>query len=450
MTRVLVLTADVLRVKMAGPAIRAWEISRELSKNHEVRLVSVSGVPAERSSDDFEVHSIWKDRFLRPQVSWADVVIVQGMITTEFPWILRTPVKLVVDLYDPMHLEMLEQTVGVPLKARFHMVSAINDTLNVQISRADFMMCASQKQKDFWLGQLMANGRLNPYTYDHSGTLESLLAVVPFGLSSEEPSQSHHGLLGAIPGVERNDEVIIWGGGIYNWFDPLTLIRAMVLVVEQRPQARLFFMGSGHPNPDVPQMSIAREAYMLAKELGLLDSTVFFNEGWVPYEDRANFLLDAKVGVSTHKIHLETEFSFRTRILDYLWSNLPIISTAGDGFAQIVESRGLGRVVSEGNVCELADAILEILRDDELRAAIRSRVAEVAIAFRWDAVLRPLVAFVDCPRHAPDRFVKKRIWHATRTTRAFTSSIRHSRIHPLYKFIRRLYNKARKSLGLAA
>src|SRR5664280_3299763 len=46
-----------------------------------------------------------------------------------------------------------------------------------------------------------------------------------------------------------------------------------------------------------------------------------------PYTERSDHLLDADVGVSTHFDHVETEFSFRTRILDYLWTGLPIVAT---------------------------------------------------------------------------------------------------------------------------
>ena len=62
---------------------------------------------------------------------------------------------------------------------------------------------------------------------------------------------------------------------------------------------------------------------------------MFFNEGWVDYDDRQNYLLESDIGVSTHLDHIETAFSFRTRILDYLWASLPIVATAGDSFADI-------------------------------------------------------------------------------------------------------------------
>ena len=54
-----------------------------------------------------------------------------------------------------------------------------------------------------------------------------LLAVVPFGIQEDPPVQRRHGIRGATPGIGPDDKVILWGGGIYNWFDPLSLIRAV-------------------------------------------------------------------------------------------------------------------------------------------------------------------------------------------------------------------------------
>ncbi len=41
---------------------------------------------------------------------------------------------------------------------------------------------------------------------------------------------------------------------------------------------------------------MAVDARRLADELGLTDKHVFFNEEWVAYDDRQNYLLDADVG----------------------------------------------------------------------------------------------------------------------------------------------------------
>ena len=194
----------------------------------------------------------------------------------------------------------------------------------------------------------------------------------------------------------------MWGGGVYNWFDPLTLIRAVATLRDRRPKLRLYFLGMKHPNPEVPQMRMATEAMALSDELGLTGNRVFFNHDWVPYEQRADWLLDADVGVSTHLDHVETAFSFRTRVLDYLWAGLPIVCTAGDAMGELVADHALGAAVPPGDVDALANAIDELLSDDAARAEAAAAVRKVAPSFNWSRALAPLVAFCAAPRRAPD------------------------------------------------
>jgi len=52
--------------------------------------------------------------------------------------------------------------------------------------------------------------------------LEKLLTVVPFGVSDDPPRRTRTALKGVVPGIGADDHVILWGGGVYNWLDPLT------------------------------------------------------------------------------------------------------------------------------------------------------------------------------------------------------------------------------------
>lgn len=248
---------------------------------------------------------------------------------------------------------------------------------------------------------------MNPLVYDEDESLSSLIGVVPFGIEDAPPTQTKHAVRGSIPGIGMDDKVVIWGGGIYNWFDPLTLIRAIDRLKERRTDIRLVFMGTKHPNPGVPDMKVAWEAQELARELGLTDQHVFFNSGWVPYNERADFLLDADLGVSTHFEHIETQFSFRTRILDYLWASLPVVATDGDTFAPLIRDKGLGRVVPAGDVDALADALEVLLYDPAAHAAARDQVRVFAEGYRWSRTLAPLVDFCRSPRRAPDLAVER-------------------------------------------
>ena len=149
-------------------------------------------------------------------------------------------------------------------------------------------------------------------------------------------------------------------------------------------------------------MRVAYETQQLARDLGIEDSIVFFNRDWVEFDDRHNFLMDADVGVSTHLDHIETEFSFRTRILDYLWASLPIVATDGDSFSAITRDEGIGEVVAPGDVDGLERALERMLSDPEAAQACRENIEQLAPYYRWSACLEPLVEFCRAPRRAHD------------------------------------------------
>jgi GT2 family glycosyltransferase/glycosyltransferase involved in cell wall biosynthesis len=397
--RIVVATGDVLEPKMAGPAIRAWHMARALAREHDVQLVSTQ--EATLTHPDFPVRAV-DERELAQLEAWCDVVVFQGNLMRQHPVLRNTDKILVTDIYDPFHLEVLEQARGLQPSGRLLAVQSSTDVLNEQLRRGDFFLCASEKQRDFWLGQLAAVGRINPATYDRGENLEDLLAVAPFGVSEDPPRHTRSVLRGVVPGIGDDDKIVLWGGGIYNWFDPLTLLRAVDKLRRRLPQVRLFFLGLTHPNPQVGEMKMAHDAVALAHELGLVGTHVFFNEDWVDYGDRQNYLLEADIGVSTHLDHVETEFSFRTRLLDYLWASLPIVATAGDSLAGLIETRDIGIAVPAGDVDALEAALFRILDDEAFHASCRAAIERVAPDYRWSKVLEPLLEFCRAPVRAPD------------------------------------------------
>lgn len=196
--------------------------------------------------------------------------------------------------------------------------------------------------------------------------------------------------------LKPNDKLLIWGGGIWNWFDPLTLISALKILSQKRDDIKLVFMGIIHPNAAVvPAMSMAVEARNLAKTFGLVGKTVFFNETWIPYEERENYLLEADVGVSSHFAHLETRFSFRTRLLDYIWTGLPIIATQGDVFAEFIEKHQIGLTVKPNDSHELARAIERMVDYPEEIRKMKKNIEQVKSQFYWENVIEPIKNMID-------------------------------------------------------
>ena len=276
---VAVVTVDVVAERMAGPAIRAFEMARHLSGEHHVRLVSLKAT--DLVVPGFEIVHAATDTDLRAVESWADVLVIQGVTMNLHPFIEDAVTPIVVDLYDPYHFELLEVHSDLPLPeaegANTHAVA----TIIQQLRRGDFFLCATEKQRDLWLGHLAAVGRVNPAVYRADNTLRSLVDVVPFGLSSVPPRRTGPALRGVVDGIGPDDKIVLWAGGIYSWFDPLTLIRAVDVVRRSVHDVRLVFMGTGHPNPEVTEMDVAREAPASA-ELGPSSATCSSSTGGCP------------------------------------------------------------------------------------------------------------------------------------------------------------------------
>jgi GT2 family glycosyltransferase/glycosyltransferase involved in cell wall biosynthesis len=398
---ILVITSDAVTERMAGPAIRAWNMADVLAGEHDVRLITLNP-HSDPPPAAFDVRYLHESK-VDPEVAWADIVIMQGHVLEQVPQ-LKTGKKIVVcDIYDPMHLEQLEQGKDLTDARRAHVVEVVTEVLSNQLLRGDFFLCASDRQRHFWLGHLAAIGRLTPTLYDSDPSVKSLLAVAPFGLSAKPPQRTGPGPRESIPGIGGGDKLVIWAGGIYNWFDPLTLLHAMDRLRHKHPDAKLLFLGMRHPNPDVGEMDMAGKTRGLAQRLDLVGRNVFFNETWVPYEQRQNWLLDADCGVTTHFEHVETTFAFRTRVLDYLWSGLPIVTTAGDSFADLVERERLGVVVPAEDPDALAAALESVLYDEDFVKSCRDRIELVRERYTWETVLAPLTEFCRNPRPAADR-----------------------------------------------
>jgi glycosyltransferase involved in cell wall biosynthesis len=223
------------------------------------------------------------------------------------------------------------------------------------------------------------------------------------------------------PKIAGDDRLIIWSGGMWDWLDPLSLIRAMKILQPNHPELKLYFMGTRHPNPILKGMEMPERAMELSKELGLFDQTVFFGD-WAPYDERQSYLLEADLSVITHPDTIETHFSYRTRLLDCLWAKIPVVVSEGDTFADLVVQEGLGVTVpstpmktvgytqsktanGEGQGDEakaLAQGIEKVLREIQ-KGGYRDNFERVRERFRWGRTAQPLIAFCQEPSMAVDK-----------------------------------------------
>lgn len=404
--RVTLICNTVIGPKMASPGIRFVEFCKVLNDYFTVTLaIPPYAQAASRPADlqpDFEIQRCKTGRELKKSALAADVIITFGGNLSIYPFLSQLGKPLVVDLYSPLLFEGLQKHADRELYDQHLVFEGQRGIHTEQIRAADFVICASERQRDLWLGWLSALGRVNPHTYRHDPTLARLIDIVPFGLAAQSPVHDRQVLKGVYKSIGLNDKVILWGGGIWPWLDAPGLIKAVAMISDDHPEIKLFFLGVQSPNPFTTGMASAGEAIKLSQELGLYDRQVFFNE-WAPYEQRHNYLLEADLGASLHHDHIETRFSFRTRILDYIWAGLPVLSTGGDILSEEIARSGLGRVVNSGDVAQVSRSLVELLQVPDLKDQYRANFERLAAKYRWETVMAPLLAFCAEPYPAADK-----------------------------------------------
>jgi len=375
MTRVLLVCPEPLGHRQpAGIGIRFLEMAKVLlADGHEVTLLSRDA----GAVDGCRVDAITPETLQRYTAD-ADVAVVQGHAANDL-FAHGTAIPTVVDLYDPFIIENLHyyKSRGAEVFTHDHA------TLVQSLLRGDLFLCASSAQRLFYLGALLAVGRVNPVAFENDPHLDALIRITPFGVP---------GSAGVPPPGDYARNILF--GGIYDWYDPLLAIDAVAIVRTTLPDLTLTF--TTHPNPSLtPQGKLAEAiAYVSEKKY---DFVRF--EPWVAYEERAAFYNRFGAALLTFPQSIETDLSMRTRVYDYLWGGLPIVTSSAPGTDELLTKYGAGVVVRSSSPADFAEALAHSLRDTHMRDGARRFVDD----HQWQRTLQPLVDFVRAPRIDPQK-----------------------------------------------
>ncbi len=391
--RVLIISHDIVGARMAGPGIRYYHMARVLAKEFPVILAAPAPISFTTAQTfDTLPYDTPDNNLLAQAIEQSSVVIVPAIWVGKIPALKQTSTPIVVDGYNPFAVEALARGIED--------VSSLQKDLAWAYLRGDFFICASEHQRDWFLGILEAYGRINTLNFSIDNTLRHLVDVVPYGLPKHTAKKSQKVIKGLWKNISVDDYVVLWGGGLWKWLDPFTAIKAIGEIWKERQDVRLVFPGTKHPNREISEsLTYNKEAKKLAKELNLFDKAVFFGD-WIPYENWGDVLFESDIALSLHFDSVETHFAYRSRILEYISAGLPIITTRGAATSELVKQHNLGYVVDYQDTQNVAEALRSILNAIPYN---RSQFQLLKKALSWEQVLQPLVNFCRHPYHAPDK-----------------------------------------------
>lgn len=413
MTRIALLSSEPVRERMAGIGLRYLELARRLPAVAGVDTVLVSpavpeatraalaaaeaaeapgdraGEAAEVSSGPIEVRSFHRGG-LAELLADCDGAVAQGQLANDL--LLECPrLPTAIDLYDPWLVENMHyrQELGLAPYENDHASWVL------QMSRGDFFLCSSEEQRGFYLGFLAALGRVNPDRLAGDPDLAGLIAPVPFGVPQR--LAPHRPWLPERAAGERR----VLFGGLYDWYDPWTLLSALERLGEDGETGGWRLLLIANPNPGSTPQRLLREVERECRRRGWWGSRVELLD-WVPADRRWDLLRDVDCLAAPHLPSLETRLSLRTRFLDAAAAGCPAIVTEGGAASRLIAEHGSGWVVPPQDPESLAAALRRALdpRDSESR---RRGAAALAARFAWDRVLGPLAAFSREPRIDPTK-----------------------------------------------
>jgi glycosyltransferase involved in cell wall biosynthesis len=185
-----------------------------------------------------------------------------------------------------------------------------------------------------------------------SGGLEpARLRLVYEGVADRPPQPGGREALAEL-GVPPGAPVVGNVAALTGHKDHATLIEAMARLRPRAPETRLVIAGEGELRPTLEG---------LVRERGLGDRVVF--AGFRGDLDR---ILPA-LSVFCLSSHLE---GLGTSVLDAMAFGLPVVATAAGGIPEAVEDGVTGRVVRPRDPGALADALAEVLGQEERRRAL--------------------------------------------------------------------------------
>lgn len=333
MFSVVVVTPDVVGERMAGPGIRAFHFTEELRKHFPTTLVS-KGMP------------------LYP-IENASVVVGQPVRGLRR---MHGDQRLVFDLFDPVLLELHEIYGNEPsIRQRIHL-GAERWRLRRALRTGDLFLCATPHQRELY------------------PSVSPRIIEVPFGAEQNAPA--------ATP----RENIIVWGGGTWEWLDPDTAVRAVIDVNRAGLSCRLRFLGRSRPNT-----ALANRGDRIDRLIETGRPYVEANDEWVRYRDRLAELGRCKIAIMLHHDTAEARYSIRTRLFDAIAAAVPVIATAGGFAADLVASERLGIVVPPDDSAAVAEAIRRLLTDDDFYSSCVLSLERVRPRFAWSIVTRPLV-----------------------------------------------------------
>jgi glycosyltransferase involved in cell wall biosynthesis len=200
----------------------------------------------------------------------------------------------------------------------------------------------------------------------------TLTELISHGCGQENiflvPCAVNHTAYRQLPNVTRTEPVIGHVGRLKKYKSVDHLLRAFAIVLKVMPDARLIIIGEGDGKPAFEQLS---------HELQIHHATTF--TGFLPLDEKVRLLNQMQIVVNT-----SAKEGWGLTVTEANACGVPAVASDVPGLRDAVIDGETGILYEYGNIEQLAEKILLLLRDENLRSRLTTGALEYAQSLTWD------------------------------------------------------------------
>ena len=325
-----------------GPGYRMWNLLRGLSADHDVRILSLyesfhQGLhglaPIDAAGMQIERLDASPRTVARRIHEWDPDALYAPWSAAVFFGNANRSVPTLLDYVGPGLLEEFVKDGRVPVSL-----------LHLQLESfwaGDRFLTTTVRERYYLIGLLAASRRMSTADFPH---LDPLVHVVRM-THPPEPATGP-------PRVPRaGDElVVLLAGAFLPWYD-YSRLESVLRALGERTRGDIRFLVMGGNPRSAPTESMVRKMFEPFEAEGLV--RLF---GLVPFDERAGYYASADIGLLIPPASVEDDLSARTRVVDYLWARLPLVTPGRDEYSRLAldagaafgyESEGLGDLLGD-------------------------------------------------------------------------------------------------------
>lgn len=166
----------------------------------------------------------------------------------------------------------------------------------------------------------------------------------------------------------KDNPLILFVGNFYEWHDVGTLLDSFTLVLAEKPETHLVLVGDGSTQKAMKQRTI---------DLGVSHAVQF--KGLISHNDVSLYMASADIAVVPYpKMDYENWLS-PLKLFEYMASGRSIVASAVGQVVDIIQHEKNGLLVPAGDSSKMAEAIIRLVKDKDLRVRLGQQAREDAV-----------------------------------------------------------------------